>query len=231
MRLGVVYKVKCEGNNSFLIGSSISFKERKRNYLKLLKANKWQNTYLQNSYNKYGKDSIVFEILQDNIPEDILLHVEDIWIGASCGRLEDKKGGMNMKDAYRIRLTREAILKQCIPIVQRDKEGNFIKRWECIADVYREHPEYRGKNIYQTLKGKRITAYGFQWHYESEDNNFKIRPSKQCYKVIQMDLEGNFIKEWESTAHPKEEGFFQTSVWKCCSGQRTQHKGYKWKFA
>lgn len=229
MRLGVIYKVSIK--DKFLIGSSVDFKSRKNNYLKKLRKNRYENSYLQNVFNKYGEENLKFEIVQKDVPESILSYVESIWIGALCGRIEDKQFGMNMRDGHRLNLTRESILKMCIPIVQRDKEGNFIKRWESTADVYKEHPEYRGRVIYQVLKNKRRSAYGFQWHYESEDNDFKMRPSKQCYKVIQTDLEGNFIREWESTAHPEEEGFFQVSVWRCCSGQRTQHKGYKWKFA
>ena len=54
---------------------------------------------LQRCFNKYGKDSLKFEIVQDNVPEDILLAVEDIWIGANCSKISDKKGGMNMRDA------------------------------------------------------------------------------------------------------------------------------------
>jgi hypothetical protein len=52
-----------------------------------------------------------------------------------------------------------------------DKEGNFIRRFDCIADAY----EYFGKdrycsNITLCLRGENKTAYGFIFKYEDEEN-------------------------------------------------------------
>lgn len=107
MTTGLIYKVTCTSNNKFIIGSTINFKRRVREYNSKLERNIFNNPVLQNCYNKYGKESIKFEIIQENIPENILNFVEDIWIGASCGRVDDKKNGMNIRDASRIRFTKE----------------------------------------------------------------------------------------------------------------------------
>ena len=57
------------------------------------------------------------------------------------------------------------------PILMYDREGNFIRRFECIADAN----EYFGKDrycssIYECLKGRRKTTYGFIFKYEDEEN-------------------------------------------------------------
>lgn len=57
------------------------------------------------------------------------------------------------------------------PILMHDKEGNFIKRFDCIADAN----EYFGKNrycsnIYMCLTGRRKTAYGYVFKYADEEN-------------------------------------------------------------
>ena len=124
MRIGTIYKFFCVSNNMFIVGSTLNYKRRQDYYWSYLKRGKWKNPYVQAVYNKYGKDSMKFEILQENVPEDILGFVESIWIGALCGRAEDKKFGMNMRDGDRFRLSQESRAK----ILQTYKNKNWPKR-------------------------------------------------------------------------------------------------------
>ena len=48
------------------------------------------------------------------------------------------------------------------PILQFDLDGNFIREWECTADVGRK---VHG-TICQCLKGRIKTAYGYIWKYK-----------------------------------------------------------------
>ena len=50
-----------------------------------------------------------------------------------------------------------------IPILQYDLDGNFIREWECAADVGKEV----NSNICQCLKGRAKTAYGYIWKYKN----------------------------------------------------------------
>lgn len=108
MRTGVIYKLTV--GNSFIIGSTIS-RKRKNTHFLTLRNGTHHNSYLQNCYNKYGEDGLKFEILQKDIPEEILLFVEDIWIGGKCGKIGDKKGGANVKDATRHSISEETKIK------------------------------------------------------------------------------------------------------------------------
>ncbi len=60
---GVVYQITNLKNNKFYIGSTSEFKVRKRKHLWDLRNNKHVNSYLQNSYNKYGEEFFEFKIL------------------------------------------------------------------------------------------------------------------------------------------------------------------------
>ena len=51
------------------------------------------------------------------------------------------------------------------PILQYDLEGNFIKRWDSIADANRSFGKGHS-NISLCLTGRHKTAYGFKWEYE-----------------------------------------------------------------
>ena len=51
------------------------------------------------------------------------------------------------------------------PILQFDLDGNFIREWECTADVGNEVR----CNIRHCLKGKQKTAYGYIWKYKESE--------------------------------------------------------------
>lgn len=68
-----VYAIRNIVNGKVYIGSTTnSFRERWRTHRKKLKGNKHPNNYLQNSWNKYGKDCFIFEILEITEPENCL---------------------------------------------------------------------------------------------------------------------------------------------------------------
>lgn len=65
-----VYSIRNIINGKIYIGSTIrTFKERWALHKKLLKNNKHPNAHLQNSYNKYKKDSFDFQIIEITTPE------------------------------------------------------------------------------------------------------------------------------------------------------------------
>lgn len=66
-----VYKITCTGNSKIYIGSTKNFYTRFKNHLEMLKAGRHHSSYLQNCYNKYGKESLQFHILEwcDNLFE------------------------------------------------------------------------------------------------------------------------------------------------------------------
>jgi len=64
----------------------------------------------------------------------------------------------------------------------------------------------------------------------SEETKKKISNTKFKIPVLQMTLNGELIKEWESTKSVKEDGFTQSNVWRCCHNKQKTYKGYIWKF-
>lgn len=67
-------------NNKIYIGSTKNFYKRKSQHFSTLKFNKHSNRYLQSAYNKYGKDSFKFIILERNISIEKLIERELYWI-------------------------------------------------------------------------------------------------------------------------------------------------------
>jgi len=59
-------------------------------------------------------------------------------------------------------------------------------------------------------------------------DNYKIKQTKQRKKVIQLDLEGNFIQEHDGITLT---GYTATNVSACCRGKDKSYKGFKWMYA
>lgn len=77
-----IYKITCKNNGQFYIGSSKDIYYRWLHHISDLRLNKHHSTYLQRCYNKYGEDSILFEIVHvmNNYDEELLRMLEYYYI-------------------------------------------------------------------------------------------------------------------------------------------------------
>jgi len=83
-----IYQIKNIINDNIYIGSAYNLYDRFRTHYSNLKLNKHDNQHLQNSYNKYGTDSFVFEVVEildsiENIYEIELKYIEK-YFGPKC---------------------------------------------------------------------------------------------------------------------------------------------------
>lgn len=76
----VVYKIEIENHPDFYIGSTNSFNDRKLAHLSCLRRKVHKNTYLQNLYNKYGEESLIFSIVEEceNIREKEQYYIDTL---------------------------------------------------------------------------------------------------------------------------------------------------------
>lgn len=116
------------------------------------------------------------------------------------------------------------------PINQYELDGTYIKTWECINDAIKF---YNNKSIEYCCKGRRKSASGFQWKFYIDNTN-NIEPKKQNEgerHVLQYDLEGNFIREWNRIKDACiEYNAFNSNIAMCCNGKMKTCKGYIWKY-
>jgi hypothetical protein len=56
-------------------------------------------------------------------------------------------------------------------------------------------------------------------------DHYKAKP------VIQMALDGLFVKKWDCIADTKKYGYHPSHIGECCNGQANTHGGFKWKYA
>ena len=53
---------------------------------------------------------------------------------------------------------------------------------------------------------------------------------KTSKKVLQFTIDGEFVREWESTAECGRNGFNQRHVCECCNGKLKSHKGFRFEY-
>ncbi len=88
------------------------------------------------------------------------------------------------------------------------------------------HTEETKRKISESHKGNK----NWLGKKHTEETKAKISSSKSK-KVVQMDINNNFIKIWDSASQAeKEGGFCQTSISSCCLNKQKTHKNYIWMF-
>ena len=74
MKKSGIYKIQSIIEpEKFYIGSSVNIQSRKRQHFSMLKLNKHDAIYLQNYYNKYGKESLSFHIIEECNQDQLII--------------------------------------------------------------------------------------------------------------------------------------------------------------
>ena len=76
-----IYKITCKINNKVYIGSTeVCFKQRFKKHKQRLRNNYHENDYLQKSWNKYGEDNFIFEILEEISDKSKVKEIEQTYL-------------------------------------------------------------------------------------------------------------------------------------------------------
>lgn len=86
--MAVIYRITNMINNKYYIGSAESFARREWQHKNDLKRNAHKNPHLQASWNKYGEDAFVFEVLEEIPVDKNTFEVENTYLHACVGSRE-----------------------------------------------------------------------------------------------------------------------------------------------
>lgn len=75
-----IYQIRNTINNKVYIGSTINRYSRRWKHFDDLKKKKHHSSYLQNAFDKYGRDVFVFEMLEFTDEKEKLVSLEQSWI-------------------------------------------------------------------------------------------------------------------------------------------------------
>lgn len=218
-----IYKITSPKKKIY-IGQSVNIKKRFNSYTRLYESEKQKKLY--NSLRKYGPDKHKFEVIHRCLPEE-LNSLESYYIDLFQSHkseygLNTLHGGNQFNlgikhtDATIAKMKKRGMPKTALPasnkvtsikIHQLTMDGIFIKEFPSTASAAR-YFNCSTANISNCLKGFNKSAKGFKWKWANI--NKKIKPQKAKEKSIeclvkansklteQFDLQGNFIKEWQS---------------------------------
>lgn len=159
-RKNVIYSITNVVNGKKYIGSAISFEKRKRDHLNRLKNNKHHSVKLQNSYNKYGKDSFIFNIIEEVLDVKILIEAEQKWID-------------EVKPEYNMTLI--AGLNSHLGMKRSDETKRKISESLTGKNLSEEHKE----SIRKTLTGKKLSEEHKENIRKSNQNSEKFKDARK----------------------------------------------------
>lgn len=90
-KISGIYKIICLESQKIYIGSSINLKKRKNEHLRFLRLGRHPNKKLQNSFNKYGEESFLFEKVLECEPGQLLVYEEQM-----IEKFDSAKDGFNI---------------------------------------------------------------------------------------------------------------------------------------
>lgn len=181
-----IYFIKCLINNKTYIGSSINIEKRLKQHIKMLEKNNHSNQYLQNSYNKYGKNNFKLGII-DICKEESLSNREQYYIDNNENLFNIIK-----KDIKRPTLEPEIIQKITNRInemyktgeLSKTNKGNFKKG---------QKPWNTGKKYKSTdhLKVPKLN--------KGDRSNDIITKRNKLPKILVYDINNNYLGIWNSS--------------------------------
>lgn len=81
-----IYKIVNRVTDQFYIGSAVNLQRRKTRHFSELRNNRHNNKKLQASWNKYGEEAFVFEVLEYVADKELLYITEDKWLAGHVGK-------------------------------------------------------------------------------------------------------------------------------------------------
>lgn len=184
------------------------------------------------NYNRSGNN------LKQPIDKDLLYQlyiVDNLSMPKIAEKLEcsEKKVFDNLKD-YSIKKDKRIWKKQCASkdkktVLQYDLNGNLVKEWVSLKSASKF---YKNTNISSCCRGESVTASGFIWRYKDEFRDIDLdRLNYQKRKVSQYDLQGKFIRSFESIKEASSYGFNEGNIQACCVGRLKSSKGFIWRYS
>lgn len=190
----------------------------------------WYVNLMHNSIKKsYRVHRLVYLTFIGDIPNDkVIDHIDGNTSNNHVSNLRcvtNSENCLNPNTYYKLC---KKVLKLNIDTKDVIKEYDSII--EAMVDLGIEYKKGMSSHIGDVCNGKRASAYGYKWSWKG-DQQYTQKEIKKAKIVIQFDMNGNFIKEYQSTYDAAfQNGFSVSNINKCVNNKQKHHKNYIWKY-
>ncbi len=212
-----IYKIVNGINEKFYVGSAVNFRQRWVKHRNLLRANKHPNKYFQNSWNKHGEENFIFDIIEEVSKKEKLLEREQYYLDTLLFAQEyiNKENKKFLEIGYNLCPTAGNML-------------GYKHTEEAKRKSRRIKSEQEKRKISNSLKGENNPNFGKSPSTKTLRKRSESMKGKTSRKVVQFDLSGNFIKEWDSIKSAALELKLGNHITQVCRGQRKSCGGFLW---
>lgn len=213
-----VYEIVNKINKKRYIGSSIDLVGRRIKHFSGLRKNAHGNKYLQHSFNKYGEENFIFNILFE-CDKCVILYYEQQWINS-----------MDIKNLYNIVPIAGNIMgyKHSLEVkIKLSQINKGRKMFE--ADKIK----MRGRKCSADTKQKMKDAWLSRSRIISDKTMEKKRNSSKCKPVFMIDAKSGIILSTYRSANEAKRttGVLSENIYACCSGKYKTSGGFIWRYA
>jgi len=222
---GRIYKITNQVNGKFYVGMTrkkLKYRFNNHCYDALIRNS---NSYFHKAIRKYGKENFIIEeveVCEKNLPDR-----EVFWISKLKPDYNQTIGGDNGILGFRHTEETKNFLSE-------KRKGKYTGEKN---PFYGQHHTQKTKDKLSKMRKGQPSPCGFAGKYHKEESKSKTsqtlkkNPNVKRIKVFQYDIEGNFLREFQSISDAsKFVGTTPSNIKYTCEGKFKHCKGYKWSY-
>ena len=109
------------------------------------------------------------------------------------------------------------------------EDGSLVNTYDSLQSAANAVNVYK-TSIGNVCIGQNKTCKGYYWSYSSHTSPIILKDERKKM-VMQLDLEDNFIAQYNSVSEAsRQTGVSKTCISRCCRGERESSGGFIWKY-
>ena len=108
-----------------------------------------------------------------------------------------------------------------------NKKNRYFRAHRLVAEAFIPNPKNLPLINHKDEVRDNNNVSNLEWCTPEYNARYSLSRS-----VLQIDINGNIVKEWESATEASKCGFDRSTIRKCCRGVKhfNSHKGFIWKY-